>query len=317
MAHSLKSIIQQAVLAASASTLVLGCAGTPDTHFTVVVPSSFPDGGQLAQSPNHDQCKGLCVGIGFGGCATINGCSRIGPTADGRVAIDCDEAPRDPGAGLCTGRRPAGLARASARGPELGRYLAASAHLEAASVVAFKRLTLELRAHGAPPALVTRARQSAREEVRHARTMGRLARRAGGRVPRVEVDESPSRGLEALAAENATEGCVRETYGAALAAYQAAHAADHQLREALATIAVDESGHAQLAWDIALWAEAGLDGGGRERVHQDQRAAINALKVELASDPAVGAGLGLPDARQAHLILQTFERELWAPALIE
>src|SRR5205823_490342 len=57
----------------------------------------------------------------------------------------------------CTvGRRPAGLVQLSPaeESSVLGAYFAETAYLEAASIVAFERLGAELRAHGAPEALI-------------------------------------------------------------------------------------------------------------------------------------------------------------------
>src|SRR3989442_1726027 len=52
---------------------------------------------------------------------------------------------------------------------DLGGYFATMASLEAASVGAFRALRTELRAHGAPRALVRAAERAARDEIRHAR----------------------------------------------------------------------------------------------------------------------------------------------------
>jgi hypothetical protein len=47
-----------------------------------------------------------------------------------------------------------------------------------------------------------------------------LARRHGVAPLPIKVGAFPARSLEDLAVENATEGCVRETYGALLALWQ-------------------------------------------------------------------------------------------------
>ena len=126
-----------------------------------------------------------------------------------------------------TGRRPAGLAETpveARNGGEVARFLGEVAHLEAVSVVAFEQLAMELSAHGAPRRLVRGARRAAREEVRHARVMGRFAARAGARLSPLDVATAPPRPIEAIAVENAVEGCVRETFGAVLAMRQAERA---------------------------------------------------------------------------------------------
>ncbi len=80
------------------------------------------------------------------------------------------------------------------------------------------------------PTLVRAARRSAREEIRHARSAGRLARRFGAVPVRARYGASCLvRSLEDVALENAIEGCVRETYGAAVAWWQAERSHDPQI----------------------------------------------------------------------------------------
>lgn len=157
--------------------------------------------------------------------------------------IYCSVAQGDAAAYICCtymscnstgGRRPEGLACAQFEGPDEGaRFLAQMAYLEAASVDAFVSLTHELEAHRAPTRLRAASRRAARDEVRHARVMRRLARRAGARVPEVQVEPSPVRSLEEIAIENAIEGCVRETFGAAVAMIQSERAGDARVRRGI------------------------------------------------------------------------------------
>src|SRR5262249_18706716 len=140
----------------------------------------------------------------------------------GNVDIDCSLCPGG------VGRIPAGLARPRRRraaspgvAPStLGAYFADAAHLEDASVHAFRRLRRELLAHGAPPRLLRAAERAARDEIRHARLTGRLARRFGGDLCRARVKKLATRPLDEVAIENAVEGCVRETFGAMVATFQ-------------------------------------------------------------------------------------------------
>src|SRR5262249_35131396 len=128
----------------------------------------------------------------------------------------------------CTGRRPAGLTvpmRASAANV-LGDYFAEMAALEAASVDAFRTLRDELALHRAPRSLRRAAARAARDEVRHARVTASIAKRFGAQPAPVEVIPSAPRPLEAIARENAVEGCVRETFGALIATRQAIAARD-------------------------------------------------------------------------------------------
>jgi hypothetical protein len=83
----------------------------------------------------------------------------------------------------------------------------------------------------------TASRRAARDEVRHARVMKKLARRAGGHVPGVQVQALHVRSLEEMALENVVEGCVRETFGAVVAMIQAERAGDARVRRAMRRIA--------------------------------------------------------------------------------
>ena len=126
------------------------------------------------------------------------------------------------------GRGYEGMELAAVRGQTspLGRYLAETAQLEGAAVDAFRILRDELLAHGAPDELVRAAEEARADEVRHARTTRSLAGRFGPTPPQPRARRRPVRPLEAIAVENAVEGCVRETYGALLAHHQASAAED-------------------------------------------------------------------------------------------
>jgi len=146
------------------------------------------------------------------------------------------------------------------------------------------------------------ARSAARDEVRHARIMTRLARREGTAVPRVVHSPLSVRSLEALALENATEACVGETYGAALAAWQAHHARDPEVREAMQRIASDELRHAALGHAIAEWLTPMLTPAARHRVLAATRDALAALASGVALDAPsaeIVHAVGLPEPRDA------------------
>jgi hypothetical protein len=158
------------------------------------------------------------------------------------------------------------------------------AYLEAASVSAFERLTRELEAYGAPDRLRTASRRAAQDEIRHARVTKRLAQGAGASVARVQVEPGEVRSLEDMAIENAVEGCVRETFGAAVAMIQAERAGDVQVRRVMKRISLDETRHAELSWAVARWLEPRLDRDSRRRVREAREQAIAAL-VRLRTSP--------------------------------
>jgi hypothetical protein len=125
----------------------------------------------------------------------------------------------------------------------------------------------------------------------------------------------PVRSLGALARENAREGCVRETFGAMIAAHQAAHAADAVTRDAMAAIAVDESRHAQLAWEVDAWARATLPRDEARAVARARRDAATKLLRDLGRGevPAgVAQTLGLPSAAAAQAHARRAHAALWS-----
>ncbi|MGO8993152.1 MAG: ferritin-like domain-containing protein [Polyangiaceae bacterium] len=222
------------------------------------------------------------------------------------------------GAGACApgaGRRPEGLvACAPARhGDPIGSVLADMARLEAASVHAFGRLGAELASRRAPRSLVRAAERSAREEVRHARVMSRLARRHGAVPAPVSLSRRQrGRSLEVFAIENAVEGCVRECFGALVATYQASHAPDPELAREMGRIARDETRHAALAREIARWVEPRLSPASRARIRRAMCQALATLRCEVESTPAALARpLGLPSGRDGARLVDAFGAALF------
>ncbi|HMJ14544.1 MAG TPA: hypothetical protein VK524_24195 [Polyangiaceae bacterium] len=214
----------------------------------------------------------------------------------------------------CLGRRtPAASSCPNLLSDNLGDYFANAAHLEAASVAAFLRLRDELRAHSAGNALVRAAKRAALDEVRHARTTARLARKFGGspRLPRVR--SLPVRSLEEIACENVAEGCVRETFGALVGMHQARAARDPEVAHAYRAIAADETRHAALAWRVARWAERKLSAEQRRSVREARAHAITELREELqtAVPVALRVTAGVPEPAVSLAWLERLEQALW------
>jgi hypothetical protein len=228
------------------------------------------------------------------------------------------------------GRRPAGLLetvvgaggfpraararqadRRRLRGNEVGTFFARAARMEAASVPAFAQLAAELAAHGGRAPLIRRARRAMGEEARHFRSTARLAARFGARAPLPRVQAMPVRPLEEVAAENAVEGCINETYAALIALHQAAASRDRRVRAAMTAIAADELRHADLSWAIDGWCRAQLSPAARRRVDQRRADAREALVASAAGDPASPAlrhWAGLPDGERAVTMAQAVFR---------
>ncbi len=215
--------------------------------------------------------------------------------------------------GCAIGRRPVGLTSSGASGCDeaLGRHFAQIAHLEAASVPAFEQLHAELTAHGAPVALRDEALRSALDEFHHTKVTARLARRFGAEPVVPEVAPSKPRSLLSLAVDNAAEGCVRETFGALVAQYQARHAEDEDVRTSMQRIAEDETRHAELSWDIDAWAQHQLGAAGRVTIRQARRRALETLREEVleAYDADVARVAGLPSPEVARVMLDVLFAE--------
>jgi hypothetical protein len=219
--------------------------------------------------------------------------------------------------GCAAGRLPQGLcrvprARSRAERP-VGSFFAGLAHLEAAAVPAFGQLARELAMHRAPPRMIDAALRSRRDEIRHARITARLAQRHGGRPAMPRVAPCSPRSLVEVLADNAAEGCIRESYGALVAHVQARRATDPVVRRALAAIARDETRHAALSWQIAGWAEARMRRGERAEVARRARQSIERLEHELVHElhDRVHAVAGMPRPDEARALFAGLRDALW------
>ncbi len=287
--------------------------------------ATVPDSG-----PDADHYCRLDIPCGLSDVFAVVGCDLMFESPDGAITGSaygctlitdggCDAAVLTSNVSLLCGcdaingggRRPFGgrTARRVRAGDPLAVYLARMAHAEAASVVAFEELAAALEHLGAPDELIVASRASAQDERRHAAVMTRLARRRGAEPPPVtrRTHRAP-RPLDSIARENAIEGCIRETFGALVATWQARRAEDPALRRAFASIASDETRHAALSWAIASWADQALDPRGRAEVARARRAALRRLARELAiePDPALAKAAGLPARSEARALLRTF-----------
>lgn len=265
----------------------------------------------LVANIGHDAGAPVCLGAIEGGAS---------------VGLECiashTEIVQVPTDRPCTttveGRRPPRLVTRSKQdegGSEsLGQYFAECARLEAASVIAFEILQRELRAHGAPGSLTRRADRAAADEIRHAKQVGALADKFGGRVRPADARLGGVRNLPAIAVENAVEGVVRETFGAALALWRAQHAADPDVRRTMGEIADDECAHAALAWDIAAWAKQRLAVAERLQIDFAMRKAAAELDASFGHEPLASQRLvaGVPSAAHARRLLSLLRRDLWS-----
>jgi hypothetical protein len=211
------------------------------------------------------------------------------------------------------GRMPAGLCRirrATRAASPVGALMAEVAELEAASITAFAQLSRELVLHAAPRSLVRASMAARRDEIRHARVTAALARRWGGRPRAPAITPQAPRALVDIAIDNAIEGCIRETFGAASAHVMAKQAQDPTMRRVMARIAVDETRHAALSWSLAGWMDARLGVEQRREVARRRRDALERLEGELTidHDASVHAVTGLPRGEQARSLYRGLAR---------
>jgi hypothetical protein len=261
--------------------------------------------GEYQWAMKRTLARGELVTFGSGGGCTSTGTASF--VVEDGVATMVDQI--DPGLpGECRprGRRPEGLASRGGAGVDgVARWYAEAMHMEAASVPAFERLAAELAALGAPARLVRAARAAARDEVRHATVMARLGAWAGATATEVVVDAVPARSFDAVAIENAVEGCVNEGFAAVLCEHQACTATDAALRGAMIAIARDEQAHAGLAFAIADWLDAQLTPRTRDAIVSAVDAALDSLPELAAREAtrfasgAVELGLPTPDGARA------------------
>jgi len=183
--------------------------------------------------------------------------------------------------------------------PELAQALAAqwreNGRTEHASVAAFARLTLDLMALGAPPALVASANRDALDEIHHAELCFGLARALDGRAEspdafpqaRSRTPSLPSgrtMTLALLAVDSLVDGALHEGVSARIIARLTKRCGVPEIRAMLKTIAADEGRHAAHGWDVVEWCVAE---GGAPVVHA-LRGAVLALPKTIRSP--------LPDA---------------------
>ncbi len=277
----------------------------------VVVPNSCvaPAAAQPGTVLPSDTCSAICNAMFVVFQCSLT--SSNGTSATVQCVTGCPG-----GTGGSGGRRPAGFGddKVCDSADGLGGYFAEMARLEAASVDAFRIMRDELRVKGAPKKLVRAAARAAKDEIRHARATGALARRFGSSPRATAIPRGAPRSIEAMALENAVEGCVRETYGALLATRQAELASDPVVRAAMIRIARDETRHACLSWRVTRWLEIRLDPEAKRNVERAKQAAVRELMTSVATGGAVSfaVDVGLPAPAEASLLLVKMKQALWS-----
>lgn len=262
-----------------------------------------PAGVDPSDGMSPEECKLVCgASQQYWGCNEYKLADLPGPSFECYTCVE--------------GRRPQGYVDPSMP-PDVAGWLAHAADLERVSVDAFQILTQELIAHGAPSSLALRAKQAELDEVHHTRIIEGFALAAGGILVRTQIARGPVRSLVEIALENGVEGCIRETYGALVAAHQAQHAGRVDVRSAMRAIAHDETQHAELAWDLHTWLVERLGAAERARVESAMERAV--VELAFAAKSAVGSdlvtSLGLPSNAVAERLVAGLSAQLFTPAL--
>lgn len=313
----------EALLWADASGYEPLCDGDPWLEIPPLELYELPGGYRLVNYELTSTCPITYEGV------------RLDIAHDGRLQeVERFQAPPS-SVSVCVGRRPPGLELAAggseqgcaapacaegiafdvtaAGGSASGELFGRVAGLEAAAATAFDVMASELEALGAPAELVAACRAAAGDEVRHAAITARLARSFGAAPRAPQIEARALRGLLELALDNVVEGCVRETFGAAVSLHQALASADAGVRAALNGVASDERRHAELSLRAHAWARSLLAPAQVEQLARAARAAIDELRAEQRVEP--GSELqrvaGLPSAAAAVRLLDVLEAELW------
>jgi hypothetical protein len=167
--------------------------------------------------------------------------------------------------------------------PGLAAQWRENGRTEHASVAAFARLTLDLMALGAPPALVAASNQDALDEIRHTELCFSLARALDGKsespaafpaaLRARSLASSRKLALAALAVDSLVDGALHEGVSARVIAKLARRCEEPAIRAVLKEIAADEGRHAAHGWDVVEWCLA--EGG--DAVADALRGAVLAL----------------------------------------
>ncbi len=268
--------------------------------------------GEICRSEPEDGGGGTGGG-GTGGAGGTGGGDVGDPNLETEFSCTLVTIEVEKGAAQCTQSIDCGAGRPSHRvGAARGaaHVFAETARLEAASVVSFLDLARELRAHGAPPTLVTWARRCAMEEVGHARVFASLARRHGKPIEPLRTSAFHVRTLEDVAIDNARGGLATELVGAVRLRAQAASAARPALRRALGAIASDEIGHAAFSFELDRWMRSKLARASRARVGEARREQMDLVRRTYADEAPRShrTQLGVPSAELAQDLVRSAER---------
>ena len=140
---------------------------------------------------------------------------------------------------------------------EIGRFWLEQAELSHAALASFARNTLYLMSLGSPPGLLVSSQEAGIDKIKHARLFYGFASAFIGQ----ELAPGPldvegcldDTDIRFITQSLIKEGCIEETIGAIEARFRAHHAEDPAIKAALTQLALDETNHAQYAWETLEW----------------------------------------------------------------
>ena len=139
----------------------------------------------------------------------------------------------------------------------IGEHWLQHAEAEHASIASFARHTLQLMSIGAPSVLLAASQQASLDEIKHAKICYGIASAfldTDFFPGALKVTDSMNQlNIKDIIQSLVQEGCIEETLSAMEARFQARWADIPDMKDSLETIAVEETSHAQLAWNTISW----------------------------------------------------------------
>ena len=241
---------------------------------------TFPDTNEITLDLNENNTVGAFDEFDFRCARAIDGRPFVDVSGGGLLAKPCAIGGEDDSAASALswiGDASTDMHIVTTHGHHLlVEYWTQRALGEHASVASFSAFSIALMTNQAPSNLVEGALKAGLDEVRHAKTSFEIASILAGKAispgPLPPSNHEFHNDLTSLAVAVAREGCVDETISAFAAAAEAVHITEVLeqgiqesvysnvdrdtltfIRDELAKIAVDESGHSALAWKTLRW----------------------------------------------------------------
>lgn len=212
------------------------------------------------------------------------------------------------------GRKPPGLlsdGNTFVGNSAIGNWWARLCHLEDAAVHAFVQLAKELAALRAPRNLIDRALEAADDERKHVQMTKAMAIRHGVIPQTAQCAPTQLRDLWSLALDNATEGCIQESFAALQTQWQSTKATDFISAWVLNKIGEDETRHGELSWEIHAWCCEQLTSENKRQLEKAQKATLLDLCTrEHSTDNTGFETIGAPTNEEFITLANQFAHEV-------